>query len=315
MRRTHVVLAVLAIATTLLAQQAAPASTTPSTAPSKASSQSAARDDRAAEALGWKLGVQAWTFRDRTAFEAIDTAHALGLKYIELYPGQKLRPDADAKIADDMPIELRDALCQKLAASQVKAMAFGVVGFDKDEAKARQTFAFAEAMGIKSISCEPDGDAWDLVEKLADQYRIDIACHDHPKPSHYWNPEFVLAAVKGRSQRLGACADTGHWPRSGLDGVASLELLAGRIRSLHFKDIAPADQTGEDKPWGTGDGKAHAMLAELDRQGFRGLFSIEYETGSGKELEANVAKCIAFFDSEARAILAKREVAQKASAR
>ena len=63
----------------------------------------AARDDRAAEQLGWRLAVQAWTFRDRTAFEAIDTARALGLKYIELYPGQKLAPDrGDAKVAVDM---------------------------------------------------------------------------------------------------------------------------------------------------------------------------------------------------------------------
>jgi hypothetical protein len=51
---------------------------------------SPARDDAAAEKLGWRLGVQAWTFRDRTAFEAIDTAAALGLRYIELYPGQQL---------------------------------------------------------------------------------------------------------------------------------------------------------------------------------------------------------------------------------
>ena len=33
-----------------------------------------ARDDAAAERLGLRLSVQAWTFRDRTAFEAIDTA-------------------------------------------------------------------------------------------------------------------------------------------------------------------------------------------------------------------------------------------------
>ena len=42
------------------------------------------RDDAAAERLGFRLGVQAWTFRDRTAFEAIATAHRLGLRYIEL---------------------------------------------------------------------------------------------------------------------------------------------------------------------------------------------------------------------------------------
>ncbi len=274
----------------------------------------ATRDDRAAEQLGWRLGVQAWTFRDRTAFEAIDTARTMELKYIELYPGQKLSPTHGATtVAVDMTPEMLLALRQKLDSAGVKAMAFGVVGFDKDEAKSRKTFEFAKALGITTITCEPDLDAWDSVEKLADEFQINIACHDHPKPSQYWNPATVLAAVHSRSQRLGACADTGHWPRSGLDGPTALQLLAGRIKSLHFKDIAPADATGEDKPWGTGAGKAHDMLAELRRQGFRGLVSIEYETGQGKELEANVAKCIAFFDSEARAFVAAEAKAPKAA--
>lgn len=304
MRLTVVSVASLAFATLSTAQQSsAPgAATTPSTA---------ARDDSAAEQLGWRLGVQAWTFRDRTAFEAIETARALGLKYIELYPGQPLaREHGDAKVAVDMTAAHLDALRAKLDAADVKAMGFGVVGFDQDEAEARRTFAFAEAMGIATITCEPDADAWGLVERLADEYRIDIACHDHPKPSRYWDPQSVLTAVKDRSQRLGACADTGHWSRSGLETVASLNLLAGRIRSLHFKDIAPATAKGEDKPWGTGEGKAREMLAELHRQGFRGLVSIEYETGRGPELEANVARCIAFFDAEARALIARDKPAK-----
>lgn len=298
MKLTVVSVASLAFATLSTAQESvAPgAATTPGTA---------ARDDRAAEQLGWRLGVQAWTFRDRTAFEAIETARALGLKYIELYPGQPLaREHGDARVAVDMTATHVAALRAKLDAADVRAMGFGVVGFSKDEAEARATFSFAEAMGIGTITCEPDADAWDLVEKLADEYRIDIACHDHPRPSRYWDPQTVLTAVKGRSQRLGACADTGHWPRSGLDTVASLGLLAGRIRSLHFKDIAPANAKGEDRPWGTGEGKAREMLAELQRQGFRGLVSIEDETGKGPELEANVARCIAFFDAEARALVA-----------
>lgn len=307
MRLPAAVLAALACAGVLSAQQEPP---TTVTATASTTVQVAPRDDRAAEQLGWQLGVQAWTFRDRTTFETLDTCKALGLKYVELYPGQKLAPGSDVVVGQDMTTEQIATLQKKLGECGVRPLAFGVVGFGKDEAAARKTFGFARALGIPTITCEPDADAWDLVAKLADEFEITIACHDHPKPSHYWNPETVLAAVKDRSQRLGACADTGHWPRSGIDPVAGLKTLAGRIRSLHFKDIAPADAKGEDKPWGTGEGKAREQLAELHRQGFLGLVSIEYETGAGKELEANVARCIAFFDAQAREIVAK----QKASA-
>lgn len=281
----------------------------PAAAAAKAQAPTTApRDDRAAEQLGWQLGVQAWTFRDRTAFEAIDTAANLGLRYIELYPGQRLSPEhGEAKVAVEMSAEHRAALQQKLASARVRAMAFGVVGFPDDEAKCRPTFVFARALGIGTITCEPDPDAWDLVEKLAVEFGIEIACHDHPKPSRYWNPETVLAAVKDRSPLLGACADTGHWPRSGVDTVAGLRTLAGRIKSLHFKDIAPANHTGEDQPWGTGQGKAAQMLAELHRQAFRGLISIEYETGKGKALEANVQRCIEWFDGQCRSLVQAKD--------
>ncbi len=261
--------------------------------------QQPARDDAAAEKLGWRLGVQAWTFRDRTAYEAIDTAAKLGLKYIELYPGQALSPEQkDLKVGADLTDEQRVALLKKLATARVKAVSFGVVEFSKDEKEARKVFEFARQMGLENISCEPAPDACELVDKLCNEFGINAAIHNHPKPSRYWNPDTVLEAVKGRSKRMGSCSDTGHWPRSGLVPVECLKKLEGRIVELHFKDIAD----DKDKPWGTGKGDAQGMLAELKRQGFRGLFSLEYEDGEGTLLEENARRCIAFFDETARAL-------------
>jgi sugar phosphate isomerase/epimerase len=269
---------------------------------SKTIAASASRDDAAAEKLGWRLGVQAWTFRDRTAYEAIDTAKKLGLKYIELYSGQSLRPDKrDAKVGVDMTDDQRDGLKHKLVDAGVKAVSFGVVEFKNDESAARKIFEFAKKMELENVSCEPEPDACELVDKLCNEYKINAAIHDHPKPSRYWNPDTVLEAVKGRSKRFGACADTGHWLRSGLVPVECLKKLEGRIIELHFKDI----DNGVDKPWGTGKGDARAMLGELRRQGFKGLIDVEYEDGEGAPLEANVARCIAFFDATARELAAK----------
>jgi sugar phosphate isomerase/epimerase len=272
--------------------------------PAKESAPVAARDDSAAEKLGWRLGVQAWTFRDRTAFEAIDTAKKLGLKYIELYSGQALSPEKrDAKVGVDMSDDQRDDLKHKLESAGVKAVSFGVVELTNDEAASRKVFAFAKKLGLENVSCEPTPDAYALVDKLCTEYAINAAIHNHPKPSRYWNPDTVLEAVRGRSQRFGACADTGHWSRSGLVPVGCLKKLEGHIIESHFKDI----ENGVDKPWGTGKGDARAMLAELKRQGFKGLIDVEYEDGDGAPLEANVARCIAFFDATARELAADRQ--------
>jgi sugar phosphate isomerase/epimerase len=259
------------------------------------------RDTSGQAALGWELGTQAWTFRDRTAFEAIDTAKALGLTAIELFPGQTLSKDHEGvKVGPEMDGKQRQALKDHLKAAGARATSFGVVGFSDQEAANRAIFDFARDMGMETINCEPEPAQWDAIEKLSDEFAISIACHNHPKPSCYWDPQAVLDAVDGRSPRLGSCADTGHWTRSGLNTVECLKALEGRIINLHFKDVAG----GEDRPWGTGDGDAKGQLAELKRQGFKGVFLVEYETGSGAELEANVRRCIEFFDATARELAA-----------
>ncbi len=269
------------------------ASALPQPASQPGTVQPVARDRSGADRLGWELGTQAWTFRDRTAFEAIETAHSLGLTCIELFPGQELSKDMPGvKVGPELDAKQREALKGHLKAAGVRANSFGVVGFSTDEAAARRLFEFARDMGMQTISAEPDPEAWDLVEKLSTEYAINIATHDHPKPSRYWDPQIVLDAVKGRSVRLGACADTGHWTRSGLDNVECLKKLEGRVIELHFKDI----HDDKDQPWGTGDGNAQGVLAELKRQKFKGVILVEYENGSGPELEANVRKCIEWFD-------------------
>jgi sugar phosphate isomerase/epimerase len=275
-------------------QQGAPAAAVP-------------RDDAAAEKLGWRLGAQAWTFRDRSAFEAIATAHRLGMKYIELYPGQPLAPEMkDVKVGPEMGEKPFAALKKKLADEQVKAVSFGVCDLQKDEAVARKTFEFAKALGLENLSSEPAPEALDTVSKLADEFQIKVAFHNHPKgSSRYWEPQVVLDAVKGRSTKLGACADTGHWTRSGLKPVDCLKLLEGRVVELHFKDLGEfGKDSAADVPWGTGKSDARGILAELKRQGFQGLISVEYETGAGAEVEQSVAKCVAFFDATARELTA-----------
>ncbi len=226
----------------------------------------------------WKLGTQTYTFRLYSLFEAIDKAKQLGLHYIEAYPGQTLSPDQpDVKVGVDMSPEIMDQVKRKLAESNVTLVNFGVVIPKNDEADCRKLFEFARLMGIQTITAEPEPAAMDLLDKLTQEYDINIAIHNHPKPSRYWNPDTVLEACEGRNPRIGACADTGHWLRSGLDPIECLKKLEGRIISSHFKDLNKAEPSAHDVPWGTGVGNVEGVLKELARQKFEGVFSVEYE--------------------------------------
>jgi sugar phosphate isomerase/epimerase len=135
----------------------------------------------------------------------------------------------------------------------------------------------------------------DVVEKLAKEYNIQVAIHNHPGPkSFYWNPDTVLAAVKGRSPLLGACADVGHWVRSGLDPVECLRRLEGRVIALHFKDLDQATLSGHDVPWGTGVSNTKGMLQELKRQSFRGAICVEF---NWENSVPEIAKSVEWFNA------------------
>ena len=245
-----------------------------------------------AEKLGWRLGCQAYSFNQFTFFEAVDKNASLGLRYIEAYPGQKLSAEKpDVRIDEGMSAADRTVVKKKLADAGVKLVCFGVTG------ASRRTFDFAKDMGIETIVSEPGFKQFDELDKLCEEYGINVALHNHPKPSPYWDPDTVLKVCKGHSKRIGACADTGHWMRSGIKPIEALKKLEGRIVSLHFKDLNQYGD-GHDVPWGTGKGDARGMLKELRRQGLKAVFSIEYEynwTNSVPE----IAQCVQYFDKVA----------------
>ena len=251
---------------------------------------------RAMDRLGWKLASQAYTFRELSLFETIDVLSALGIRYIEMYPGQRFSPENPMRFDHNAPAERLAELQRKLRGARVTPVNYGVVGLGTNEAENRKVYDFAKAMKLQTIVSEPPEEAVPLLDRLSREYRINMAIHNHPRPSRYWHPDTVLKVTEGRSKRIGACADTGHWYRSDLNPVECLQKLRGRIISLHFKDL---NEQKEDVPWGTGRGDMRGQMEELRRQRFRGVFSVEYESTSGPELVRNVAQSIAFFSRTA----------------
>ncbi len=92
------------------------------------------RDDSASEKLGFKLSLQCWTLRRLTLFETIDKAAAMGIKYLEMYPGQKVRAGSSATTENNMSDETCNEIKKKLAdAGGLKVIAFGVGPVPTDE--------------------------------------------------------------------------------------------------------------------------------------------------------------------------------------
>lgn len=228
------------------------------------------------EKLGWKLGTQAYTFNRFTFFQAVAKADSCNLSYIEAYPGQEIGGGIPGKMDYNMDAATRKLILEKLKTHGVKFAAFGVVGAN-NEADWTKIFEFCKAMGAETITTEPDEKDMQLLSDLADKYGINVAIHNHPDPSHYWNPDIVLNAIKGKSNKLGMCADIGHWIRSGLDPIACLKKSSGHVLHLHMKDLNEKSKDGHDVHWGEGVANVAGIIQELKAQKFKGVISAEYE--------------------------------------
>jgi len=226
---------------------------------------------------GFKLGVQMWTFRKFSFTDALNKVDSAGIKNIEAFFGQKLGDGMKGSFGTDMSKEDREKLKQLLQVKGTHIVAMGVI-VPKNKAEWIKAFELAKEFGLSYVTAEPLKSQWDMVDSLAGVYGIPVAIHDHPKPNMYWSPDSVLAATQGHSH-IGSCADIGHWARNGLNPVDCLKKLEGHIIGVHLKDVVKfGDSTAADTVVSKGVVDLPAVLAELKRQNFSGMLSIEHES-------------------------------------
>ena len=225
------------------------------------------------------VAVQCYTFRKYSFLETLERIKAMGIDFVQAWPDQMLRPDSpDVKIDHNLSEEGVQWVQKKLSELGLRLVAYGVVDFDNTEDSMRKVFDFAKKLGIRTIITEPQFDDFSLIEQMVDEYDINVAIHNHPAPSKYARPEAVLERIKGLDERIGACVDTGHWMRSGVNPLEGLKMLAGRIIDVHLKDLdAFGELKAEDVPFGQGLADVRNVLAELSKQNYRGYLTVEYE--------------------------------------
>ncbi|MDZ7724901.1 MAG: family 16 glycoside hydrolase [candidate division KSB1 bacterium] len=226
------------------------------------------------------VSVQCWTFNQFTFEQALAKINDLGVKYVEAYPGQRLseeRPESET-FGHHMTAEQRSWVKDLLKQYDLTLVSYGVVHFDNTREAAETVFQFARDMGIYTLVIEPEYDDFTLIESLVKDYNIRVGVHNHPEPSKYWNPYTVYNTIKDLDPRIGVCADTGHWLRSGVNPVEALRFLTGRITNVHLKDLNKAGRkTAHDVPFGSGAAHIYDVLAELTLQDYHGFLAVEHE--------------------------------------
>lgn len=238
-----------------------------------------------AKAAGLKLGIQIYSLRGFPVDVALDHTKNLGFEEVEFFSGMFPLTASDEEI---------QKMVQKVQGLGLKISAHGVNGFTKDAQANRKMFEFAKKVGVKNISAAPTPDSMDSLNELVKEYDIRIAIHNHGPSDRFNKVVDVLRAIEGLDPRIGACADLGHFIRSGEKPVDVIRALAGRLYGVHLKDFAEMKESTRGVILGQGHLDCAAVFDAMIQAKFPadGALSLEYEENPKDPIE-DIRQCVA----------------------
>lgn len=132
-----------------------------------------------AERLGWKVGIQTYSFNKFTFFEAVDMTAALGLKYIEATSWMRLAPGRNDRICADMSDEAKELLRRKLSERGVECVSYYQrIDGKKNPKEVERVIRFCKEMGWMLVTDPhrvPEGDgSMDFYEDLCKKYGVKL---------------------------------------------------------------------------------------------------------------------------------------------
>jgi sugar phosphate isomerase/epimerase len=238
-----------------------------------------------------KLSVASYSLRNFKRPEAIKMIQELQIKFADV-------KDFHIPIKDGTPESWKQG-GQDFREAGIKIIACGNVDLKKPE-EHRRAFEYAKAIGSPCIVCAPTQEDLADIEKLAKEFNISIAIHNHgPEDKFMPTPQSVLEAVKGMDPLMGLCIDIGHTARTGADPVEWIAKAGPRLHEMHFKDLKDPHnkdwKVGRDSQVDVGDGvlPIPEIFKQLAKQKYQGYCSLEYEINT-KDPMAGMQKSFAY---------------------
>lgn len=252
---------------------------------------SAAGGTRRAPRVGF-AGYTFYKFKPEEVVDRVKRSGALGLCIKDSFVG----PKATAAELAERKRMLADAGIVAYGAGPI------YIG-DADEMKRR--FDYAAALGVPKLVGVPfrpgaDGSVkWghqrssrelcELASRLADEYRIDFAIHNHgndPKygvPTLYPTPESTYAMIADLSPRMGLCMDIAYTFSDGYDPAEEIRKYADRLFDVHLRNISDPKNGSSGTAGSMGVIDYAPIMRALREVGYSRWCGIELANAFGKD--------------------------------
>ena len=247
---------------------------------------------------GVQIGVQSYSFRDRSLDDAIKGMAEVGLGECELYEGHvepKLSRDELRRWRTTVSMDHFRGVRKKFDDAGILLYAYNYSFRDNftDDEIARG-FEMAQALGVSIITASSTLSVVDRVDREAQKARIKVGFHGHSDvkhPNEFSTPESFEKAMAGHSTYINVNLDIGHFFAAGFDPVDFITRHHERIVTLHLKDRKK--DNGENMPFGQGDTPIQPVLQLLKKTKFDIPANIEYEY-KGADTLIEVKKCLEY---------------------
>jgi sugar phosphate isomerase/epimerase len=243
------------------------------------------------------IGVQSYSFRDRSLSDAIAAMRQIGLRSCELWqshveprdvPREELRNWRET-VALDHFHRIRDRFAQASIALSAYNLSFRD---DFSDAEIERGFEMAVALGAPVITASANINTVARIAPVAARRKMLVGVHNHSRidPNEFATAKSFTDALEA-SPYIAVNLDIGHFTAANEDAVAFLQQHHARIVTLHVKDRRRND--GPIVPFGEGDTPITKVLALLQQHGWPIPANIEYEYMGGDTV-AEVRRCLAY---------------------
>ena len=257
-------------------------------------------------ALGWRLGVRSDAFGPVTFWEAAAKADAAGLPAIEGVGTQKVSPDIARNLDYNLSAGEIAKVRTRLEELRLRMPAYRLETMPAEESARRKIFGFVKELGADLLITPAETSSLAGLDKLANEFAINVSVIA-PKANEA--PDEVMAALAGRSQRMGLNVDTGAWMSAGVKLLEGLAPLKDRVLSVSLGDRGSMGefltQLSRLQPPNIQPDWPPATDGGAKRSEVKPLF-FALEAANGKDAVADLSAAAAAYDKLVRPAIAWR---------